>query len=360
MTRAALCALALLLPACNLLALNSAATSTLNGSTSPSSSSTASPLLTGLTTLSTPCCFAIVLQNVGQNGAVDDTNITQISQSHFDLVTLDDVTTWNSGATTKLPESSIVTQMHNTPGQTLARKLVLAYIDVGEAESSRNYWQSSWTVGNPTFILGPDPNQSPYGFSGKYAVNFTDQRWQAILFGSPTALVDQAMTDGFDGVFLDNLGTFVYPIVFNADHNAATDMVTLVAAISAYAKGKKPNFLVIGCGGSGLTADSRYASAVDGDAETGIFYTSSTSQLGDVQQDPAVKATLEVLLQRVQAANKAVISIDFASSISNAQFAYAGGAANHYIEYVTTSDLSKLTTNLPPTLTPSAKARRVN
>jgi cysteinyl-tRNA synthetase len=351
MNRAALFALAFLLPACNVLALNSAATTT--ASTGPATATTPSPLLSGID------YFAIVLQNVGQNGAVDDANITQISQSHYDMVVIDDDTTWNGASTAKLPAPSIVSQMHNTPGLDVARKVVLAYVDIGEAESSRTYWQS-WTVGNPSFVLAADPNPNPYGFLGKFVVNFTDPHWQSIVYGSPTSLIDQAITDGFDGVFLDNVGSFAYSQVLSTDHNAANDMVSFVSAISTYAKTKKSNFVIVACGGAGLTTSSTYISAIDGDAETGIAFTSTTTPgSGDVPQDPGVKATFEALLQRVSSASKSVLSIDFATNALNVSQAYGGGSANRYLEYVTTSDLSKLTATPPQALGGASRSRRV-
>lgn len=304
-------------------------------------------------TLASSRFFAIVLHNVGENGAVDIGNLTAIAGSLYDVVALDETSTESSA--TKLPEAATLDELHATSGATGLKKILLADLDVGEAESNRTYWQSSWGIGSPSFILGADPN----GFPNVYAVNFTDPRWQNVVFGTSTSLVDQAIADGFDGALLDNVGAYAQPIVQNADHNALTDMVTFLAAISAYAKAKEPGFLIVANGAAPLTGDSRLLAALDGDAEEALFFGSSPTQLGDVPQDPGTRAATLTLLQRIQSANKPVFSIDFAVQPLNVSLAYGGGAANHLIEYVTTRDLAELTTTPPPGLTSSSAVRQV-
>jgi len=347
--------LALALSACNSLALNSStaqsAISSINAAASPASSSTPG---TAAATLANAKSFAIVLQNVGQNGTVDTPFIAAISLSRYDVVTIDEVNTSNSAI--KLNAAAIVSQMHNTAGASVSRKIVLGYLDIGEAESYRSYWQPSWGPGSPSFILGVDPN----GFASNYTVNYADPHWQALVFGSSTALIDQALADGFDGVFLDNVGAYQYPAVVAADRNAQSDMVTFITAISTYAKSKNPNFFIVTNTGSGLTNDSRFIAAIDADSEESLFYGSSPSQQSDIQTDSGARAATLAFLQRIQAVNKPVFSIDYATNPNNVQLAYAGGAANRLIEYVTTRNLSSLTTTPPPALSPSSAHRSVH
>ncbi len=345
-------AFALALSACNTLALNSStATSALSSIASPNPAGTA----VSQPQLSSVKFFAIVLQNVGQNGStpVDVANIASIAQSRYDVVTIDEVTT--SSLATKLPALPIVNSLHATAGADVSHKIVLAYIDLGEAENYRTYWQQSWTIGSPSFILGTDPN----GFPNNFTVNYSDPGWKSVVFGSSGALIDQAIADGFDGVFLDNVGAYNYPAVSNADRNAQSDMVTFVAAISIYAKSKSPNFFIVTNNGAGLTNDSRFVAAIDADSEESLFYGSSPTQQGDIPADKGTQIATLTLLQRIQAVNKPVFSIDYATSSNNAQLAYAGGAANRLIEYVTTRALSQLTATPPSSLSPSSAHRSV-
>jgi cysteinyl-tRNA synthetase len=348
-------ALALALSACNTLALNSStAQSVISTVTATSSPLPAGTPGAAAATLPNAKTFAIVLQNVGQNGTVDLVNVGPITNSRYDVVTLDEINTYNSAL--RLNQAAIVSQMHATAGATLSRKILLAYLDVGEAENVRTYWQPSWGVGAPSFILGADPN----GYTNNFAVNYSDPRWQAVVFGSSAALVDQAIADGFDGAFLDNVGAYAYPSVVSADRNAQSDMVTFVAAISSYAKTKNPNFLIVTNDGAGLTNDSRFTAAIDADSEEALFYGSSPTQQGDIQTDSATRAATLTYVQRVQSVNKPVFSIDFATSPNDVQLAYAGGAANRLIEYVTTRSLAALTTTPPAALTPSSARRSLH
>jgi len=349
---ACLAALVLLLSACNMLTLNSG---TANAPNSIFSSS-AAPILTTATAgmLQAAKYFAIQLQNVGQNGTVDIPNISAISTSRYDVVAIDEITTSNSAL--KLNTVAIVNQIHATAGTALSHKILLAYVDIGEAENYRTYWQTAWTSSPPSFILGLDPN----GFANNFTVDYADARWQSIVYGTPTSLVDQAMADGFDGVFLDNVAAYSYPAVVNADQSAQSDMVAFVSKISLYAKNKNPNFLIVTNGGAGLVNDPRFLAAIDADSEEGLFYGSSATQQGDIPTDGATRAATITLLERIQAMNKPVISIDYATKPDDVQLAYAGGAANRFIEYVTTRNLSQLTTTPPPALGQTSALRSVS
>jgi cysteinyl-tRNA synthetase, unknown class len=79
-------------------------------------------------------------------------------------------------------------------------RLVLAYMNIGAAENWRYYWQTGWSLGNPSWIA------SAYeGWAGEYWVRYWDDAWQDIIFGSTGAYLDRIIAAGFDGVYLDNI-----------------------------------------------------------------------------------------------------------------------------------------------------------
>ena len=45
---------------------------------------------------------------------------------------------------------------------------------------------------------------------GNYKVRYWDAGWRAILFGSPGSYLDQIISRGFDGVYLDIIDAFEY------------------------------------------------------------------------------------------------------------------------------------------------------
>ena len=81
-----------------------------------------------------------------------------------------------------------------------AKRLVLAYMDIGSAASYRYYWQSNWVQGNPGWIKDPIP-----GDPDRYHVAFWDPAWQAIIFGNAQSYINGIIDLGFDGAILDGL-----------------------------------------------------------------------------------------------------------------------------------------------------------
>ena len=94
-----------------------------------------------------------------------------------------------------------------------ARRLVISYLSIGEAEDYRYYWDRSWDrnrdgrpdAGAPNWLTGENPN-----WRGNYKVRYWDSDWQAILFGSGESYLDQIVSRGFDGVYLDIIDAFEY------------------------------------------------------------------------------------------------------------------------------------------------------
>ena len=85
-----------------------------------------------------------------------------------------------------------VTRLQRKPNG--ARRLVLCYLSIGEAESYRDYWDPAWATDPPDWLLSENPN-----WPGKYSVRYWDPEWQAIVCDQ----VDRIVAAGFDGVYLD-------------------------------------------------------------------------------------------------------------------------------------------------------------
>ena len=82
-------------------------------------------------------------------------------------------------------------------------RLLICYLSIGEAEDYRYYWQSNWTVGNPSFIEKENPN-----WQGNYIVRYWEQEWQNIIFGNDSSYLKNILDTGFDGVYLDIIDAF--------------------------------------------------------------------------------------------------------------------------------------------------------
>lgn len=86
-----------------------------------------------------------------------------------------------------------------------AKRVVMAYMSVGEAEDYRAYWQASWSQSLPQWVAEKNPD-----WPGNYKVKYWDEKWKRILFGQADSYLDMILTAGFDGVFLDLLDAYQY------------------------------------------------------------------------------------------------------------------------------------------------------
>jgi cysteinyl-tRNA synthetase len=84
-----------------------------------------------------------------------------------------------------------------------ARRLVLAYLDIGTAASYLYYWQPSWKEGWPPWIAEPVP-----GDPDRYYVEYWRPEWQDIITGNPKSFIYGLVERGYDGVVLDGLDSY--------------------------------------------------------------------------------------------------------------------------------------------------------
>lgn len=85
------------------------------------------------------------------------------------------------------------------------KRIVIAYMSIGEAEDYRYYWQLSWSIGSPSWIIDENPN-----WEGNYVVEYWQTQWQDIIFGNDGSYLKKIIDAGFDGVYLDIIDAFEY------------------------------------------------------------------------------------------------------------------------------------------------------
>ena len=90
-------------------------------------------------------------------------------------------------------------------------RLAIAYMSIGEAEDYRYYWQPGWDTNPPSWLDNEDPN-----WPGNYYVQYWNETWQNIIFGSDESYLDKIIETGFDGVYLDIIDAFEYFENWNA------------------------------------------------------------------------------------------------------------------------------------------------
>ena len=165
-----------------------------------------------------------------------------------------------------------------------SKRIVLAYMSIGEAESYRYYWQSGWAPGSPSW-LGPESDE----WKGNYAVRYWEPGWWNIIMPpadaadqnrlqrialsfrpGPRPYLDRIIDAGFDGVYLDRIDAYDHWAAEYKD--AMAQMVRFVSAISAYAKGRRAGFLVVPQNGEELLRLPAYRRVIDGIAKEDLVY----------------------------------------------------------------------------------------
>lgn len=166
--------------------------------------------------------------------------VAKAAASPFDLLVVD-YSKDGSDATALKPDE--VALLKRKPDG--SRRLVVAYLSIGEAESYRYYWKAAWTRDKPSWLLGENPD-----WEGNYSVCFWDPEWQSLMFGNPAAYLDRIMAQGFDGIYLDKCDVTEdlrqhFKEAFRSRSDVDGDMTAFVQRLSSYAKAKRPGFIVM-------------------------------------------------------------------------------------------------------------------
>ena len=81
------------------------------------------------------------------------------------------------------------------------KRIVIAYLSIGEAEDYRFYWKKEWDKNKPDWIVNENEN-----WSGNYIVEYWNPEWKKIIKEYQKKL-DKI---GVDGYLLDTLDTYSY------------------------------------------------------------------------------------------------------------------------------------------------------
>jgi cysteinyl-tRNA synthetase, unknown class len=151
-----------------------------------------------------------------------------------------------------------------------AERLILAYIDIGQAESWRTYWKEDWVAptfknpGKPSFLVTTDPD----GWEDCYPVAYWDQRWKNLWIREKGIVAELARL-GFDGVYLDWVEAYdddsVRKIARKTKVDPELEMIRFIEEIGKAGRKITTDFLVVPQNAPFLIdkAPERYAKAID-------------------------------------------------------------------------------------------------
>ncbi len=85
------------------------------------------------------------------------------------------------------------------------KRLLIAYVSIGEAEDYRYYWQASWNNDHPVWLDEENPD-----WQGNYKVRYWEKDWQDIIYGNNQSYLKKVIDAGFDGAFLDVIDAYEF------------------------------------------------------------------------------------------------------------------------------------------------------
>lgn len=314
--------------------------------------------------------WAYQIQELDAPGAVE-----ALADSRYDVIVVDPTVTHDWSFQTRL----MVLKLKDSKAHDgVHRKLVLAYIDIGQAEEWRWYWHGRTTyeprgqcraefvseiqVWAP-WVVACDPD----GWAGNYPVAYWDRDWQDVVLGGTSlgsnlnlyfnSIMDEVVQDGFDGVYLDWVEAWemdeVKQRAIDDGKDSGVEMLNLIRAIRNFGKAGNASFLVIQQNSSELinkVGAAALRTAVDAIAQEGVWWDGDA--VDDDWENPAGYDQASGLedyylprLRKYKEAGFPVFVCDYA--FKKASNVYSRAAVEGFIGYATRRPLNRLTTTPP-------------
>jgi cysteinyl-tRNA synthetase, unknown class len=257
-------------------------------------------------------------------------NVAAAAASPFDLLVIDPA---KDGSDDSALSSSEIARLKQKPDG--SRRLLLAYLSIGEAESYRSYWDPKWKRQHPEWLLAENPE-----WKENYAVCYWAPEWQDIMCGNPDARLDRIIAAGFDGVYLDKCDVFddmrrrrLVPA--KARPNLEGDMIAFVERLSRHAKQTAPGFLVIMQNAEDLLSEARLRAALDGVAKEELVFGIDGPEKRNDAENLAHSSTQLDLIKRE---GKLVLVVEYLNTQKKIDDAVAAIAPKGYALYIAPKD----------------------
>ena len=185
------------------------------------------------------------------------------------------------------------------------RRIALAYLSIGEAETYRYYWKWYWGwffgVFAPRWLGSENPE-----WPGNYGVRYWQEGWQKIIFGGEDGYLERIVKAGFDGVYLDRVDEYVDMAM--EKRNARALMIAFVKALATRARGLKPGFLIVPQNAEALLTDASYRAVIDGLGKEDLLFGDDVNQQPN---EPKSIASNVVRLKLLTADHKPVFVVEY-------------------------------------------------
>ncbi|HVH44365.1 MAG TPA: endo alpha-1,4 polygalactosaminidase [Labilithrix sp.] len=305
--------------------------------------------------------WAYQIQDLGKPGRID-----ALAQQQYDMLVLEPTRTdWSHPSAKAFDTRGMVERLKASSASDAAHtKLVLAYVDVGQAESWRWYW--TWAAQPPPFVVGADPD----GWSDCWVVAYWSPEWRRILLGASSdrelmasapwaSILDEVIADGFDGIYLDWVEAYdderVIARARSEGRDAAQEMIRLIGDIRSQARERVPGFVVVQQNAAPLlVGHPELLDVIDAIAQEGTWYSGEADRAWDhprghdIPQTGSLTSETLQALDRFRTDGKSVFTVDY--TVANADAVHTHARERGYVPYCSRSALSRLTTTPPPGL----------
>lgn len=222
----------------------------------------------------------------------------RIADSSYDLVVVDYAWDPVTGqAEVPLTREQVAAMQKKPDG---SRRLIIAYLSIGESENNRYYWRPEWNKKRPSWMKGESKN-----WKGNYLVEYWRPEWQRIIYGNAQSYVDRIIAGGYDGFYIDRADAYYY---FGDTKQARDRMSTFVIDLIRYIRSKQPNAAILMQNAEELLEGAAYVDAIDGVAKEdllfGITHREELNTKGDI--DSSTK-----LLDDAKAQGKAIFVVEY-------------------------------------------------
>ncbi|MGD9784906.1 MAG: MJ1477/TM1410 family putative glycoside hydrolase [Hyphomicrobiaceae bacterium] len=224
------------------------------------------------------------------------------------------------------------------------RRLVYAYISVGEAESYRFYWRKEWRKSPPDWIVAENSD-----WKGNFLVAFWHDDWRSILLDPQDGYITRIAAQGFDGLYLDRCD--VFEDLEDADHSAIEDagdleqrMVDFIAGLSAHVRATHPGLGLIMQNAEQLLSHKAVLMALDGMAKEELLFGMSGGSRRNARSETA-EARQD--LDRARRSGRPVFCVEYLDDDEKRATAISEIAQFGFVPYVARAD-RELDTLEPP------------
>jgi cysteinyl-tRNA synthetase len=251
----------------------------------------------------------------------------------------------------------MVTQLKTKPNGD--ERILIAYIDIGQAEDFRDYWLANQTsstdnwqaptkvsAGNPDFIVSTDPD----GWAGNYPVAYWHPDWKKLWVGNG-GIIERLADYGFDGIYLDWVEAYddddIIARASTDGEDPAIAMMDFIQEMKTKGQVVKSNFLVVAQNAPYLLDSNpeRYASIIDALATEDTWFYGEADVLwddanagdltGGVRHADGFSTTNRVIQnKKYLSLDIPVFTVDYCISENNADQVYRDSRSNGFIPLV--------------------------